>query len=159
MDTCIAWSRYPAKKGGLPLTTMCSMGGLLSAVLVCGKQAAIPFSGNRLLAQVLHENTVTVQTNGTFYPAHFLYGFNRPSPKDGRLNNWWERVDSNHWSQRQQIYSLPPLATRELSHIQLKGGAGGRIRTPDLLITKKLVDFVWKSNFLHHFSKFFVIIL
>ena len=30
---------------------------------------------------------------------------------------WWERVDSNHRSRRQQIYSLPPLATRELSHI------------------------------------------
>ena len=28
-------------------------------------------------------------------------------------------VDSNHRSQRQQIYSLPPLATRELSHMNL----------------------------------------
>ena len=32
---------------------------------------------------------------------------------------WWERVDSNHRSRRQQIYSLPPLATREHSHINL----------------------------------------
>ena len=32
---------------------------------------------------------------------------------------WWERVDSNHRSRRQQIYSLPPLATREHSHIKL----------------------------------------
>ncbi len=30
---------------------------------------------------------------------------------------WWERVDSNHRSRRQQIYSLPPLATREHSQI------------------------------------------
>ena len=30
---------------------------------------------------------------------------------------WWERVDSNHRSRRQQIYSLPPLATRERSQI------------------------------------------
>ena len=30
---------------------------------------------------------------------------------------WWERVDSDHRSHRQQIYSLPPLATRERSHI------------------------------------------
>ena len=30
---------------------------------------------------------------------------------------WWEKVDSNHRSRRQQIYSLPPLATREFSHI------------------------------------------
>ncbi len=30
---------------------------------------------------------------------------------------WWEKVDSNHRSQRQQIYSLPPLAAREFSQI------------------------------------------
>ena len=30
---------------------------------------------------------------------------------------WWGKVDSNHRSQRQQIYSLPPLATREFPHI------------------------------------------
>ena len=56
---------------------------------------------------------------------------------------WWRRMDSNHRSETQQIYSLPPLATRELLHIQFsialqqsqKSGAGGRIRTPDLLIT------------------------
>ena len=29
---------------------------------------------------------------------------------------WWERVDSDHRSETQQIYSLPPLATRERSH-------------------------------------------
>ena len=31
---------------------------------------------------------------------------------------WWERVDSDHRRQSQQIYSLPPLATREHSHIK-----------------------------------------
>ena len=31
-------------------------------------------------------------------------------------------MDSNHWSRRQQIYSLPPLATRELSHMELVMG-------------------------------------
>ena len=30
---------------------------------------------------------------------------------------WWEKMDSNHRSRRQQIYSLPPLAAREFSHI------------------------------------------
>ena len=49
---------------------------------------------------------------------------------------WWGKVDSNHRSRRQQIYSLPPLATRELSQIY---GAGRRIRTPDLLITNQLL--------------------
>ena len=46
-------------------------------------------------------------------------------------------------AEKQQIYSLPPLATREFSHIQLnaptKNGAGGRTRTPDLLITNQLL--------------------
>ena len=37
-----------------------------------------------------------------------------------RLDVWWRRVDSNHRSETQQIYSLPPLATRELLHIKLE---------------------------------------
>ena len=41
--------------------------------------------------------------------------------KHGRKVNfaatWWRRVDSNHRSETQQIYSLPPLATRELLQI------------------------------------------
>ena len=49
-------------------------------------------------------------------------------------------MDSNHRRRSQQIYSLSPLATWVLLHIQLKrGGAGGRIRTPDLLITNQLL--------------------
>ena len=32
---------------------------------------------------------------------------------------WWGRTDSNHRSDTQQIYSLSPLATRELPHICL----------------------------------------
>ena len=35
---------------------------------------------------------------------------------------WWGMVDSNHRSQRQQIYSLPPLATREIPHMELVNG-------------------------------------
>ena len=43
-------------------------------------------------------------------------------------------------AETQQIYSLPPLATRELSHIHIvNDGAGGRTRTPDLLITNQLL--------------------
>ena len=48
-------------------------------------------------------------------------------------------VDSNHRRHRQQIYSLSPLATREIPHIIYEIGAGGRIRTPDLLITNQLL--------------------
>ena len=55
---------------------------------------------------------------------------------------WWGRTDSNHRSDTQQIYSLSPLATRELPHMKLVfclNGAGRRTRTPDLLITNQLL--------------------
>ena len=35
------------------------------------------------------------------------------------ISFWWELVDSNHRSIKQQIYSLSPLATRESSHMHL----------------------------------------
>ena len=45
---------------------------------------------------------------------------------------WIRTTEGNN----RQIYSLFPLATRELSHIDaMHCGAGGRTRTPDLLIT------------------------
>ena len=54
---------------------------------------------------------------------------------------WWRRMDSNHRRQSQQIYSLSPLATWVLLPMKLamESGAGGRIRTPDLLITNQLL--------------------
>ena len=50
-------------------------------------------------------------------------------------------MDSNHRRHSQQIYSLSPLATWVLLRMNLSrfGGAGGRIRTPDLLITNQLL--------------------
>ena len=48
---------------------------------------------------------------------------------------WWGMVDSDHRSQWQQIYSLPPLAAREIPHV----GAGERSRTINLLITNQLL--------------------
>ena len=47
-------------------------------------------------------------------------------------------MDSDHRSETQQIYSLPPLATRERALV-FKNGAGERTRTPDLLITNQLL--------------------
>ena len=35
---------------------------------------------------------------------------------------WWGMVDSDHRSQWQQIYSLPPLAAREIPHMELVNG-------------------------------------
>ena len=49
---------------------------------------------------------------------------------------WIRTTEGNN----RQIYSLFPLATRELSHIDaMHCGAGGRTRTPDLLITNQLL--------------------
>ena len=42
----------------------------------------------------------------------------RPIRKDWSFF-WWGRTDSNHRSETQQIYSLSPLATRELPRVQL----------------------------------------
>ena len=56
---------------------------------------------------------------------------------------WWGMVDSDHRSRWQQIYSLPPLAAREIPHIVGHGawpfGAGDRSRTNNLLITNQLL--------------------
>ena len=35
---------------------------------------------------------------------------------------WWGMVDSDHRSETQQIYSLPPLATREIPRMELVNG-------------------------------------
>ena len=64
-------------------------------------------------------------------------------------------MDSNPRSETQQIYRLPPLATREFSHIHLNG-AGGRTRTPDLLITNQLLyqlSYTSKSSNVIYFIK------
>ena len=58
-------------------------------------------------------------------------------------------MDSNHRSETQQIYSLPPLATRELlyqlSYTSVKRvhdalGDPSEIRTPDTLIKSQVLD-------------------
>ena len=36
------------------------------------------------------------------------------------VRSWWGKVDSNHRSDKQQIYSLSPLATREIPHMYLE---------------------------------------
>ena len=70
--------------------------------------------------------------------------------------SWWGRTDSNHRSETQQIYSLSPLATRELPHMKFvrfcRNGAGRRTRTPDLLITNQLLyrlSYTGNSNRTH----------
>ena len=109
-------------------------------------------------------------------PVRILSPQQKTEPRHtAQLGFWWGMVDSNHRRRCQQIYSLSPLATREIPHIRLQlvdgfaflreshggynvpparcqeppfesvrkrmrnPGAGGRIRTPDLLITNQLL--------------------
>ncbi len=52
----------------------------------------------------------------------------------------WMEMDSNHRSVSQQIYSLPPLATREPIHnFIFMMQADDRTRTDNLLITNQLL--------------------
>ena len=53
---------------------------------------------------------------------------------------WWERMDSDHRSRKTtDLQSAPFGHSGTLPYLILKGGAGGRIRTPDLLITNQLL--------------------
>ena len=57
-------------------------------------------------------------------------------PFGGVLVRWWRRVVSNHRTRREQIYSLPRLATSLRLQIN---GADYRNRTYNLLITNQLL--------------------
>ena len=72
-----------------------------------------------------------------------------PPTQTSGLEGWWRRMDSNHRSRRQQIYSLPPLATRELLRMKLgpakaPGASAGRKeedhRESGPLLKMELVD-------------------
>ena len=94
--------------------------------LRCGEAMAVA-SVHRTLAKSLLSNPLSIQKVQHQMVLDFL---------------WWGRTDSNHRSDTQQIYSLSPLATRELPHMEFVfclNGAGRRTRTPDLLITNQLL--------------------
>ena len=91
--------------------------------LAGGKQqsAGLLQSSNRRIRSPAGEPRPGKQSTGLFA----WTGLSNPSPKQKRDTPegvslfWWGRTDSNHRSETQQIYSLSPLATRELPHIQL----------------------------------------
>ncbi len=79
-------------------------------------------------------------------------------PKDRELL-WWGRTDSNHRSDTQQIYSLSPLATRELPH--MKFTATNKIHQRPVYYNQKsknkqvLFSFFFKKFFSWCFWDFF----
>ena len=70
---------------------------------------------------------------------------------------WWELVDSNHRSIKQQIYSLSPLATRESSHIHLLPRAHSLCRSVLDYYSKAAPEMqAFFFNFFTIFSKKFI---
>ena len=64
--------------------------------------------------------------------------FNKKSRMANAIQDfWWGKVDSNHRSRRQQIYSLPPLATREFPHIQMFSIFALAAQTNEAFVTRK----------------------
>ncbi len=80
---------------------------------------------------------LAASANHSMVLIHLLIKRKAPTNVDAFF--WWREMDSNHRSKMQQIYSLPPLATREPLRIQLKSGAGDGTRTRNLLITNQLL--------------------
>ena len=54
---------------------------------------------------------------------HLLFS-NKKTPVILVFFCWWGKVDSNHRSYKQQIYSLSPLATREFPHMKFASRTG-----------------------------------
>ena len=48
----------------------------------------------------------------------------KKTPPKAMPFRWWGKVDSNHRSYKQQIYSLSPMATREFPHMKLMSCKG-----------------------------------
>ncbi len=72
---------------------------------------------------------------------------------------WWREMDSNHRSETQQIYSLPPLATREPLHIQFRRIAATKLvyhhfGCLSILFLKKIIFFKKKGERRISFSFF-----
>ncbi len=80
-------------------------------------QEKSPLKSEKLLQSTVYQDF--------YYPSIISsIGTKNPNPSPNREEVriscvWWGKVDSNHRSYKQQIYSLSPLATREFPHMKL----------------------------------------
>ena len=63
---------------------------------------------------------VDLPLRGINFDSTYPHQKNIPAGQTTVGNIWWGMVDSNHRRRCQQIYSLSPLATREIPHIHLE---------------------------------------
>ena len=63
---------------------------------------------------------VDLPLRGINFDSTYPHQKNIPAGQTTVGNIWWGMVDSNHRRRCQQIYSLSPLATREIPHIKLE---------------------------------------
>ena len=78
----------------------------------CGMKIAVLTPSSRCQATV--HRTVAF---GIFESIHPFFHHKKTAILTDSGFSWWGRTDSNHRSETQQIYSLSPLATRELPQI------------------------------------------
>ena len=63
---------------------------------------------------------VDLPLRGINFDSTYPHQKNIPAGQTTVGNIWWGMVDSNHRRRCQQIYSLSPLATREIPHMKLE---------------------------------------
>ena len=63
---------------------------------------------------------VDLPLRGINFDSTYPHQKNIPAGQTTVGNIWWGMVDSNHRRRCQQIYSLSPLATREIPHMYLE---------------------------------------
>ena len=107
-----------------------SVPGLYAAGDVCQKplrQVVTAVGDGALAATELEKYAAACQqATGLLDLDRFESGFRQQKRHRQRrcLFRWWGKVDSNHRSYKQQIYSLSPLATREFPHMKLMSCKG-----------------------------------
>ncbi len=71
----------------------------------------------RFARKLQSTNTVLVPEPPPEVPSDSSFRKRNNPTQGGVISFWWGKLDSDQRSQRQQIYSLPPLATREFPRL------------------------------------------
>ena len=97
--------RGAQRRGNLPIAKLCLAWGMVDS-LRCGEATAVA-TCHRHVAKSRLSNPPSKYPYAEIVQHLLVLDY-----------FWWGRTDSNHRSETQQIYSLSPLSTRELPHIQ-----------------------------------------
>ena len=113
-NICSPLLRCPKKSSDLRQSSIFSTAATRSPRFICHRQRSARSPVFALVEAICHR--------------HIAFRWVRISPSLAKAKTppywvvscfWWGMVDSNHRRHSQQIYSLSPLATREIPHIQI----------------------------------------